>query len=96
MLPWQFAQFALLTQTAAVFALYMLEFIGSWKVSSLVYLLINKLRVNCIDPSFQVLFVLDAFTFFCIKLNDKRLVLQDLKYYKVIGCILSEKVRTKI
>ena len=32
MLPWQFAQFALLTQTACVFALYMLEYIGSWKV----------------------------------------------------------------
>ena len=37
MLPWQFAQFALLTQTACVFALYMLEYIGSWKVELLSY-----------------------------------------------------------
>ncbi|XP_030846625.1 probable C-mannosyltransferase DPY19L1 [Strongylocentrotus purpuratus] len=32
MLPWQFAQFALLTQTLAVFATYMLGFAGSSKV----------------------------------------------------------------
>ncbi|XP_063964392.1 protein C-mannosyl-transferase DPY19L1-like isoform X1 [Lytechinus pictus] len=32
MLPWQFAQFALLTQTLAVFATYMLGFAGSTKV----------------------------------------------------------------
>ncbi|KAL3831444.1 hypothetical protein ACJMK2_023195 [Sinanodonta woodiana] len=32
MLPWQFAQFALLTQTVAVFATYVLGFIGSHKM----------------------------------------------------------------
>ncbi|XP_064647721.1 protein C-mannosyl-transferase DPY19L1-like isoform X2 [Lineus longissimus] len=32
MLPWQFAQFALLTQTMSVFAVYILQFIGSHKV----------------------------------------------------------------
>ena len=32
MLPWQFAQFALLTQTACIFAVYVLEYIGSHKV----------------------------------------------------------------
>lgn len=32
MLPWQFAQFALMTQTVAVFGCYVLEFIGSHKM----------------------------------------------------------------
>jgi len=35
MLPWQFAQFALLTQTSCIFALYMLEYIGRWKINIL-------------------------------------------------------------
>jgi hypothetical protein len=32
MLPWQFAQFALLTQTMSIFVIYCLQFIGPHKV----------------------------------------------------------------
>ncbi|XP_039251491.2 protein C-mannosyl-transferase DPY19L1-like [Styela clava] len=46
MLPWQFAQFALLTQTAAVYALYLLEFIGSYKIKILLYAQIAALGGN--------------------------------------------------
>jgi len=46
MLPWQFAQFALLTQTACVFALYILEFIGSWKMNILLHGQIFALLAN--------------------------------------------------
>jgi len=46
MLPWQFAQFALLTQTACVFALYMLEFIGSWKMNILLHGQLAALLAN--------------------------------------------------
>nr|CAB3239890.1 probable C-mannosyltransferase DPY19L1 [Phallusia mammillata] len=46
MLPWQFAQFALLTQTAAVFALYMLEFIGSWKINIVLHAQLIALLAN--------------------------------------------------
>ncbi|XP_002131981.2 protein C-mannosyl-transferase DPY19L1 [Ciona intestinalis] len=46
MLPWQFAQFALLTQSACVFALYMLEFIGSWKIMILIHAQIIALLAN--------------------------------------------------
>uniref|UniRef100_H2ZHL2 C-mannosyltransferase DPY19L1 n=1 Tax=Ciona savignyi TaxID=51511 RepID=H2ZHL2_CIOSA len=46
MLPWQFAQFALLTQSACVFALYILEFIGSWKMMILIHAQIIALLAN--------------------------------------------------
>lgn len=46
MLPWQFAQFALLTQTAAVYALYLLEFIGSHKMKLLLYAQLAALGAN--------------------------------------------------
>lgn len=37
MIPWQFAQFALLTQTMSVFATYMLQFIGSKKLKIIIF-----------------------------------------------------------
>ncbi|CAI9741898.1 probable C-mannosyltransferase DPY19L1 [Octopus vulgaris] len=37
MIPWQFAQFALMTQTMSVFATYMLNFIGSRKLKVIVF-----------------------------------------------------------
>lgn len=46
MLPWQFAQFALLTQTAAVYGLYLLEFIGSYKMKILLHAQIAALAAN--------------------------------------------------
>lgn len=48
MLPWQFAQFALLTQTAAVYGLYLLEFIGSYKMKILLHAQIGALGANFI------------------------------------------------
>ena len=49
MLPWQFAQFALLTQTACIFALYILEYIGSWKVLVDIFLLRLSLNLLLIE-----------------------------------------------
>lgn len=37
MIPWQFAQFALLTQTCALFGLYFLQFITSQKLCTILY-----------------------------------------------------------
>ncbi|GAB1605606.1 probable C-mannosyltransferase DPY19L1 [Argonauta hians] len=37
MIPWQFAQFALMTQTMSVFATYMLNFIGARKLKVIVF-----------------------------------------------------------
>ncbi|KAJ7375496.1 hypothetical protein OS493_002270 [Desmophyllum pertusum] len=37
MIPWQFAQFALLTQTCALFGLYFLQFITSHKLCNMLY-----------------------------------------------------------
>ncbi|XP_076806405.1 protein C-mannosyl-transferase DPY19L1-like [Clavelina lepadiformis] len=46
MLPWQFAQFALLTQSACVLALYMLEYIGSWKLNIVIHAQLIALLAN--------------------------------------------------
>eukprot|EP00794_Sanderia_malayensis_P003469 gene3469-3966_t len=46
MLPWQFAQFALLTQICALFGLYVLKFITSGKVLCIVYGLLAAHALN--------------------------------------------------
>jgi len=48
MLPWQFAQFALLTQTACIFAVYVLEYIGSHKVKIVLHAQMIALILNFI------------------------------------------------
>nr|XP_047136103.1 probable C-mannosyltransferase DPY19L1 [Hydra vulgaris] len=79
MLPWQFAQFALLTQVCAIFGLYLLKFIDSKRITIILYGLLLSHYLNFV---FQLANTLLISSFFMAAMISALVVIKLEVYFE--------------